>query len=33
MDSIDNSIKFQGQFDMSRNANDIQGLDLSLIHI
>ena len=27
MDSIDNSIKFQGQFDMSRNANDIQGLD------
>jgi flagellar protein FlgJ len=27
MDNIDNSIKFQGQFDMSRNANDIQGLD------
>tara|TARA_R110001583_G_scaffold169045_1_gene321935 strand:- start:53 stop:1009 length:957 start_codon:yes stop_codon:yes gene_type:complete len=27
MDSIDNSVKFQGQFEMSRNANDIQGLD------
>jgi flagellar protein FlgJ len=27
MDSLENDIKFQGQFDLSRNANDIQGLD------